>query len=366
MLDRMYEYYMNKAIQLAGKAKGSTHPNPMVGSLIVKNNKLIASGYHKKAGGPHAEVIALGKAGNTAKGATLFVNLEPCSTFGKTPPCVDEIIKSGIKKVVVGIEDPNPIHEFKGINKLRKHHIEVILGVLREQARKLNEDFAKFITKNEPFITIKVAQSLDGKIASRTGDSKWVTSFTARRYAHKLRSLHDAVLVGANTAIKDNPQLNCRFYKSFIKQPRKIIVDSKLRISENARVFKGAKRDSVIVATTQYAPKSKINKLKKKNITVIITKSKDKLVDLRVLLRKLANRDIISILVEGGSGIITSFIEEKLVDKMIIFIAPKIIGGCDALTFYEGKGSRNIKDALLLKNTVYKNLGNDLAIEGYI
>jgi len=366
MKSNSYIRYMKQAINLAKRAKGSTHPNPMVGCVIVKNDKVIASGFHKKAGGPHAEVIALKKAKDNARGATLFVNLEPCSTYQKTPPCTDEIIKSGIKEVVIAIKDPNPINNSKGIRKLKRHNIKVTLGILKEEARKLNEDFEKFITKKEPFVTVKVAQSLDGKLSTKSGDSKWITSYIARRYVHKLRAYNDAVLVGVNTVIKDNPRLNSRLYKSATKQPKRIIVDSHLRIPYKARMISENLNQNVIIATTKYASQKKVDNLRKRGVDIIITKSKDKLVDLKDLLKKLAEKSIVNLLVEGGSKIITSFLNERLADKIVVFIAPKIIGGRYANTFYEGEGITRIKDALLLKDVSYKRIGEDLMVEGYL
>ncbi len=356
---------MKKAIGLAKKARGATHPNPMVGALIVKKGVIIASGFHKKAGLDHAEVIALKKAGEKAKGATLYVNLEPCSHFGKTPPCVDRIIKSGLKRVVIGTEDPNPINTLKGIKKLKKSGLIVNAGILREESVKLNEDFAKFITRKVPFVIIKAAQSLDGKIASVSGDSKWISCLNSRKYAHKLRAESDAVMVGIETVIKDNPRLDCRLYKSFTGQPLKIVVDSRLRISLKAKILNNPGAQTLI-ATTRYAPKDKIRKLEAKNARVLIVRSRNKRVDLKDLFIKLAKENIVSILVEGGARLITSLINQRLADKIVIFIAPKIIGGSNAPTFCEGKGIKKMKDAIVLNGISAKRINGDLIVEAYL
>lgn len=356
---------MKKAIGLAKKARGATHPNPMVGALIVKKGVIIASGFHKKAGLDHAEVIALKKAGKKAKGATLYVNLEPCSHFGKTPPCVDRIIKSGLKRVVIGAEDPNPINTLKGIKKLKKSGLIVKAGILREESVKLNEDFAKFITRKVPFVIIKAAQSLDGKIASVSGDSKWISCLNSRKYAHKLRAESDAVMVGIETVIKDNPRLDCRFYKSFTGQPLKIVVDSRLRIPLKAKILNSPGAQTLIAAT-RYAPKDKIRKLEAKKARVLIVRSRNKRVDLKDLFIKLAKENIVSILVEGGARLITSVINQKLADKIVIFIAPKIIGGSSAPTFCEGKGVKRMKDAINLKGVSAKRINGDLVVEAYL
>lgn len=357
---------MKQALRLAKKVKGQTYPNPLVGAVIVKNEKVISSGYHKKAGSHHAEVVALRKAKNKAQGARLYVTLEPCSIFGKTPPCVDEIIESGIREVVIAEKDPNPLNRSRGIKKLRENGIKVTLGVLAKEAHELNKDFSKFITKNMSYVTLKVAQSLDGKIATAIGDSKWISSLASRKYAHKLRAESSAILIGIKTLIKDNPRLNNRYYKQAAREPKKIIVDSRLRIPENSRILSSNLKNNLIVATTKYALRVKIKRLKDKGVDVLTVKSKNKKVDLKNLLYKLAEKDIVSILVEGGSEIITSFLKEKLADKIIIFIAPKIIGGKDAPTFFEGKGIRRLKDSLLVKDVKYKKLGSDLVVEGYI
>ncbi|MFC1594707.1 bifunctional diaminohydroxyphosphoribosylaminopyrimidine deaminase/5-amino-6-(5-phosphoribosylamino)uracil reductase RibD, partial [Candidatus Omnitrophota bacterium] len=255
---------MREAINLALKAQGKTSPNPMVGALLVKGNRIIARGYHHRVGKAHAEIIALQKAGMRARGATLYVTLEPCSHYGRTPPCVDAVIKAGIKRVIIGAQDQNPLTNGTSIRKLRKHGIAVECGVLSDEATMINEAFNKFITQGMPLVTIKVAQSLDGKIALQDGSSQWITSKATRDYSHRLRTYHDALLVGLNTVINDNPLLKARY---------KIIVDSQLRIPLTARIFT-PRTGTVIIATTQKAFSAKIRKLKAKGVIVIVLPSR--------------------------------------------------------------------------------------------
>lgn len=376
------EKYMNIALGLAKKGLGKTNPNPCVGTVIVKNDKIIAKGFHKKAGLPHAEIIALRKAGKKANGAFFYVTLEPCNHFGRTPPCTDAIIKAGAKKVIIGTKDPNPINFGKGIKKLNRFGIKTRTGILEKECKKLNEVFTKYVTKKIPFVTIKVAQSLDGKIATNRGESRWITGASARRYVHKLRSQVDAILVGVNTVLKDDPLLTCRHFKSHHvttsvrseaepprrgqgRQPIKIIVDSELKTPMRARIFSKESPAPVIIATTKNAKKDRINKFKGK-YTIIKTPSKNGNVDLKYLMEELAKRQISHVLVEGGGSVIASFLKEKLADKVLIFIAPKIIGGKDAPTSVEGEGIKKIDNAIQLKDVEFKKIGKDFLIEGYL
>ncbi len=242
-------YFMNLAMKLALKGKGKTSPNPMVGALVVKNNRILGKGFHEKAGLAHAESIALDEAKEKAEGSTLYVTLEPCTHFGKTPPCVERIIKSKVKEVIVGMVDPNPLNNRKGINLLKENGIKVEAGFLENELKKLNEVFIKYITKKLPFVTVKVAQSLDGRIATREGDSKWISSDKSRIFSHRQRAGYDAIMVGVNTVLRDNPMLNAWFSK---KQPKKIIVDSELSISENANIF--SSQAPVIIVTLPVEP----------------------------------------------------------------------------------------------------------------
>lgn len=347
--------YMQLALRLASKGKGKTSPNPLVGAVVVKNRKIVGQGYHQQAGKRHAEIVALAQADKKAKGSTLYVNLEPCATYGKTPPCVDRIIKEGVKKVVIGIVDPNPVNKGAGIKKLKANGIEVVKGVLRKQAEELNKSWTKFITQDQPYVILKIAQSLDGKIATFTGDSRWITSPAARRDVHKLRSQVGAILVGINTVIKDDPLLSARLSSKrlYKHQPIKIVLDSRLRISLNAKIFSRHSPAPVIIAATKFASLSKIKKLEKKGAQVLIVKAKDKKVDLNALMPKLAKMGIVKLLIEGGGEVFDSAIESRIVDEFLVFIAPKIIANVD-----------KVSQALQLNNLRVKKIGKDLLIEG--
>lgn len=349
--------FMNHALKLA--RIGRTSPNPKVGCVITKFGLIVGQGYHKKAGLPHAEIEALKKAGKKAKNATMYVNLEPCCVYGRTPPCTNSIIKAGIRKVFVAMQDPNPKVNGKGIEELRKAGIKVELGVLEKQAKKLNEAYTKYITTKLPFVILKQAASLDGKIATKTGESRYISNRKSRHYVHNLRNDVDAVLVGINTVLKDNPRLTCRIPNG--KDPKRIIVDSRLRIPSDAHVLKD---NNAIIAATKYCDKKKKKELEDKNIELIFFNEKK--IKLRKLMEELAKKDIISVLMEGGAEIAGSAIDEKIVDKVIFIISPKIIGGRDAVSAVGGKGIEKIDDAVNLKNVKIKGLDNDVLIEGYI
>lgn len=355
---------MRQALRLAQRAKGRTSPNPLVGAVVVKKGRVLGEGYHKAAGLAHAEVVALNKAGRAARGASLYVTLEPCRHFGQTPPCVDKIVSSGIKEVIFAMSDPNPLNNGKGSQLLRRQGIKVISGILEEEAGKVNQVFIKYITKRLPFVTVKVAQSLDGKIATASGDSRWITSLSSRKLAHKLRAQADAVLVGVNTALTDDPLLNCRHCRPLgNKQPKKIIVDSTLRLRPDLRIFSTSPQAEVIVATTRLAPPNKLSCLSKK-ARIIITKDKDRKVDLKALFRQLAGEGVAHILIEGGGELIASALKMGLVDRMVVFVSSKIIGGRQAPTAVEGSGIEKIKQAGRLENIKVRRLGAELIIEG--
>lgn len=356
--------FMQKALELAAKGRGKTSPNPAVGAVIVKGNKIIAEGYHRKAGAPHAEIIALRQAGTKAKGATLYVNLEPCChTNKRTPPCTKSIIKSGLKRVVIAMKDPNPDVNGKGIKELTDAGIKTEVGIMRKEAKRLNEAFIKFITIKEPFVILKIAQSLDGKIATSTGESKWITGKDSRRYAHRLRSEVDVVLVGIGTVLKDNPSLTSRIKGG--RNPYRIIVDSKLRIPLNAKVLKH-KDHKTIIAAIQNTQKKKIDMLKNLGIQVLTIKDKEGKVDLSALMKELGKLNMVSIMIEGGSSINASALLSGIVDKIMVFIAPIIIGGTDAITSVGEKSPTLLKDAIRIKEPQVKKIGRDVLLEGYI
>lgn len=352
-------YFMNLAMRLALRAKGKTSPNPLVGAVIVKNGKIVSRGYHHKAGGPHAEIVALRQAKAKAQSAKLYVTLEPCSHFGRTPPCVNAILNSGIKEVIIGMKDPNPINNGKSIEILKNHGIKIRVGFLKAALKRINEPFIKYITKRLPFVTIKTGQSLDGKIATNAGDAKWVTSSRTRHFTHRLRKFYDAILVGINTVLQDNPSLN-----SQDKPIKKIIVDSNLRLPLDARIFYKSAPQNIIIATTNSASGRKMQSLKAKGAQVLIIPKKDKGIDLKLLLKKLAALGITNILVEGGGAINASLLKEDLVDKVSFFIAPKIIGGNRAINSFGGEGIKFMRQAVVLRDLKIKRLGQDIWVEG--
>ena len=355
--------YMQKALELASKGSGKTSPNPMVGAVLVKGDNIIASDYHRKAGSAHAEVLVLKKAGRKARGATLYVNLEPCCHIEKkTPPCTTRIIQSGIKRLVVAMTDPNPKVSGKGMKEIKKAGIKTKVGVMKKEAEKLNEVFTRFIKGKSPFVILKIAQSLDGKIATAAGESKWITSAKAREHVHRLRNEVDALLVGIGTIKTDNPSLDCR--KKNGKNPYRVIVDSSLEISLNAKALKHSDRKTII-ATTKTAPKNKIALLEKRGIKVLIIKDKASKVDLRILMKELSRLNVLSVMIEGGSSIAASALSGRIVDKVLFFVAPKIIGGKDAIPSVGGKSPNSLKKALKLINFESIKVGKDILIEGY-
>jgi len=353
MQDSQDEKYINLAIDLAKKVNPA--PNPKVGCVIVKNNKIIGQGYHKKYGQAHAEIIAIKQAGEQAKNATMYVSLEPCCTHGKTPPCTDAVIKSGIKKVIIGCRDVNKKNN-KGAEILTQNNIQVKI-VNNKKAIKLNEAFNKFITKKIPFVTIKSAVSLDGKIALDNGKSQWITNAKSRKKVHELRNKFQAILTGANTIIKDNPRLTCRLKGG--ENPIIIIVDSQLKILRKSKALK----PGTIIATTKYANQKKLNCLKKQNIDIIIIKEKNKQVDLKSLMRKLAKKGISNILVEAGQNLTSSLIKEKLVDKIYFFIAPKILGS--KMSAINSLNFKSMDKIIKLKNIKIEQFNDNIMVEGY-
>ncbi len=355
--------YMRLAIEIAKKGAGKVNPNPMVGAVIVKDERVIGQGYHKYYGGNHAEVNAFENLSDNPEGATIYVTLEPCSHYGKTPPCVDKIIANKISKVVVGTLDPNPLVEGRGIKALKEAGIEVITGVLEEECKKLNEVFMKYILYKRPFVVLKTAMTLDGKIATESGESKWITSDKSRQEVHKLRNKLSAIMVGVNTVIKDNPELTCRLEGG--KNPVRIIVDSKLRIPLGSNVVVDNLAQT-IVATTEVADKDKILVLEKLGVKVLIINSKNERVDLKSLMIELGKRGIDGILLEGGATLSFSALEENIVDKIQVYIAPKIIGGEKSKTSIGGKGIEKLSDAIMLNNMTVKSVGTDLLIEAYL
>lgn len=356
------ELFLRETLKLAKKGMSWTNPNPMVGAIIVENGRILGKGYHKKVGLPHAEIEAITHArGRLAKlkGGTLYVNIEPCIHFGKTPPCVDEIIRSGIKRVVCATYDPNPKVHGGGLKKLQRAGIAVSVDILKDEARSLNEAFFTFHEKRHPFTALKFAASLDGKIATKTGNSKWITNEKARDYARNLRAKYQAVLVGINTVIEDNPHLGVRV-KGF-KDPIRIILDSTLKIPVRSNILRD---QNVIIATTSKANRKKKQLFTRMGISLITFDGDQIPVD--ALLKELVKREIVSILVEGGGKTLGSFLDAGLVDKVYAFHAPILIGGERGKSTISGKGAKQIKDALKLKQVTFQRFGDNILTIGYV
>ena len=358
------EKYMRLAMQLAGNAIGRTSPNPLVGAVIVKDNRVVGCGWHRKAGTPHAEVHALNQAGELAQGADVYVTLEPCAHYGKTPPCSKALVEAKVKNVYGGLLDVNPKVAGKGFKILEDAGIHVEYGFLQDELRKQNEVFFKWIEHKKPFIVLKAAMTLDGKIATAIGQSKWITNETSRAYGYKLRDIYDGIMVGINTVIEDNPMLTARVDGG--KNPIRIVVDSSLKIDINANVVQD-KSAKTIIATTDKADKDKILKLQAQDVDVIVVdKDENDKVDIEKLLDILGQQNICSILVEGGATLSGSFVAKNLVDKVYFFIAPKIIGGKEAKTPVAGTGILNLQEALALKDIQIEKLEEDILIIGRV
>lgn len=360
----MDQQYMRRAIELAQKGEGYTKPNPLVGAVIVKDNKIIGEGYHQFYGGPHAEINAFRNALEDVKGGKMYVTLEPCSHYGKTPPCALAIVESGIREVVIGMKDPNPLVAGRGIRIMEEAGIKVTCGVLEEEVKELNEIFIKYITTKLPLVIMKTAMTLDGKIAAHTGDSKWITNELSRQYVHKIRNKVSAIMVGIGTVLADDPMLTTRLEDKEGADPIRVIVDSSGRIPLEAKVLNIDSEAKTIIAVTEKASKEKIKMIEDKGAEVLIIPEKNNKVDLKYLMKKLGERDIDSILLEGGSTLNYSALNEGIVDKVISFIAPKIIGGEKAKTPVGGEGREYMKDAIALENIKVSRFGEDVVIEG--
>ena len=361
-----HEYYMKRTLELAKGGWGKTNPNPLVGAVIVKNGKIIAEGFHEALGCAHAEISALHNTKQDVEGGTLYVNLEPCSHYGRTPPCAKAIIEAGVKEVIVAMEDPNPKVSGMGIQMLKDAGIHVIVEVLEMEAKKLNEIFIHYITKKKPFVIMKTAMTLDGKVASISGDSKWITGESSRQFVHILRDRVSAIMVGVNTVIKDNPALTARLPTKECKDPVRIIVDSKGRIPLASNVLHVHSDSGVILATTSSIDKGKEKLLLEEGVRIIKADHRNGNVDLTLLMDELYKLEIDSILLEGGGTLNASALATGIVNKVMMFIAPKIIGGSTAVTPVEGAGRQQMKDALQLQDVVVTRFDEDVLIEGYI
>lgn len=371
---------MRRAIELAKKGGGFVHPNPLVGCVVVKDGHIIAEGYHEKYGGFHAERNALTYCKTETNEALLYVTLEPCCHYGKTPPCTEIIIEKGIKKVFVGILDPNPLVAGKGVKMLQDAGIEVEVGICEDEIRELNKVFLKYITTKRPYVIMKTAMTLDGKIAAHTGDSKWVTNEESRKMVHQLRGEMAGVVVGIGTVLADDPMLTCRLEGNH-HQPIRIVVDSNLRIPIDSQLVKTAKEYKTIIATTVISTEAErsgeisfncrrfldsLRSLEMTGAEIIECQSNNNRVDINDLMTRLGSMGIDSLLLEGGSTLDAAFLEAGCVDEVWAFIAPKIIGGSDAKTPVAGKGIDRMCDAINLQNIDIQNINGDILIKGKI
>ena len=386
-------FYMRQALRLASKGRGRTNPNPLVGSILVKNGRVCATGYHQRAGGPHAEIIALRQAGPRARGATLYTTLEPCChTKKKTPPCVPALIDAGLHRIVVAMKDPNPEVAGRGIHLLKQAGLMIDVGCMEPEAARLNQVYLHWIRTGRPFVTLKAAMTLDGKIATDGGESKWITGIRARQQVHRLRSQVDALIVGSGTVIKDDPELSARpgsqAYRTpigcssapvwtetqgklkeragqrFSRQPVRVILDSRLRLPLSARVFKWMVEQPTIVATTAQAPSHRVATFRGRGVVVWVLPSFQGRVSLRACLTKIGQMGLSHVMVEGGSTVNAGFFQVNLVNQVLLFIAPRLMGGQNAISVIGNPGQPTLAKAWPLQNLTIQRLGQDFLVKG--
>ncbi len=355
--------FMKEALREARRGLGNTSPNPMVGAIIVKGGKVLARGYHRYAGAPHAEAEALSRLEGKAEGATLYVNLEPCNHYGRTPPCTEAILASGIARVVIGMQDPNPDVKGGGCAYLRGHGLEVIEGVMENESRELNEAFVKYSRTKRPFVTLKSALTLDGWAATSSGHSKWVTNERSRACVHRLRARSDAVLVGVGTVISDDPMLTVRGIRG--KNPLRIVADTSLRTPLDARIVRDLSDARTLIAIGPEANGARLRKMAKQRVEIVRCPAMGGKIDLLVLLERLGAMSVMSLLVEGGAEIAGAFLRERLVDKVVVFIAPKLLAGDDGVPMARGHGALMMENCLRLGNVRLQKIGSDIMVAGY-
>jgi len=360
---------MIMALRLGAKGQGTASPNPMVGALVVYQGRIVGRGFHRRPGRPHAEIPALRQAGTRARGATLYVTLEPCCHLKKrTPPCVPEVIRSGVRRVVIAMCDPNPLVKGKGAAALRRAGLSVTVGVARQEAEELNKAYCHWIKTKRPYVTLKAGMTLDGQIATALGESRWITSKPSRQEGHQLRRRVDAVLVGVGTVLFDNPSLTARtgarLNKLAPRQPLRIVVDSRLRVPLNARILSRQNEARTVVATTGSAPAARRSALQKKRIETITLPAVREHVSLPALLKELGRRGVMSLLVEGGSEMNAAMLTARLVHHVRLYIAPALLGGDDATGIIGGKSPARLVQALKLENVQTRSVGGDIVVEG--
>jgi diaminohydroxyphosphoribosylaminopyrimidine deaminase/5-amino-6-(5-phosphoribosylamino)uracil reductase len=357
---------MKMAIELARRGRGYTAPNPLVGAVIVQDGVVVGKGYHEQVGGAHAEVNAIADAGEQANGATLYVNLEPCNHHGRMPPCTEAILKSGLRRVVVGMEDPNPNVRGNGNQFLRDHGIEVICGIAQKESERLNEIFIKYVTTKRPFVILKCACTLDGYIATRTGNSKWITNAASRRFVHELRHAVDAIMVGVGTVNQDDPRLTTRLDDKQGRDPIRIVLDTHLSISPDAALLNLSSDSDTLIITGPDVQEEKRKKLARPGVRILSTELKNGHIDLNVLMTRLGDLGITSLLIEGGSRVNASALKAHIVDKVFFFYAPKILGGDNGIPVFKGKGPALMSESIRIKDVSVHRFADDMMIEGYV
>jgi len=358
--------YMRRALDLAARARGRTSPNPMVGAVLVNEGGVVGEGFHAFAGSDHAELEALRAAESAAAGATLYVTLEPCCHFGRTPPCVDRIIKAGIRRVVAACEDPNPAVSGKGFATLRAAGLTVDVGVLEQEAAHLNEAFFTYIRTGRPFVILKAAASLDGKIATQTGDSRWITGESARQHVHHLRDEVDAVLVGIGTVLRDDPMLTTRLGKLDQRDPARVVVDNLARLPLRAQVINRASTAPTIVAVSEMAPRARLEALEREGVQALVVPASPRRVSLAHLMDALGKMGFLSVMIEGGAEINASALQDGVVDKLLLFLAPVLIGGKSTPTAVGGEGIETLRQATRVRDVRVERFGEDILIQGYL
>lgn len=363
-------FYMQLALDLAQKGAGFTSPNPMVGAVVVKDGAVVGKGYHRKVGGAHAEVIAIQSAGDFAQGATLYVNLEPCNHFGRTPACTEMIVQAGVKRVVAAMRDPNPEVAGGGADYLKTKGVECIVGICEAEARRLNEAFLKYMQTKHPFVILKCALTLDGRTATRSGDSKWISGEKARLFVHEMRHAADAIMVGVNTIKADDPRLTTRIDDMKGTDPIRLILDTHLSISESAGILGlESDADTVVITGSNYADaekQAKIERLQSRGIKFLEFAIEDGRIPMQPLMHRLGSMGITSLLIEGGSQVAGSALRAGVIDKVVFFLAPKILGGDDGLPVISGPGPEFMNQAMLVRDIKIRRFGDDTMIEGYL
>lgn len=356
---------MQRALSLAARGRGRTSPNPMVGAVLSREGEIIGEGHHTHAGGDHAEVAALKAAGELARGAALYVTLEPCAHSGKTPPCTEAIIRAGIAKVVAATYDPNPLVAGAGMRRLREAGVSVKVGLLQEEAVRLNEAYLKYVQTGQPFVLLKAALSLDGRLATRTGDSRWITGEQARHRVHQMRKEADAVIVGIGTVLRDDPLLTTRLGGQDERDPLRVIVDSRGRLPLTAKLLRSGSRAPLVAVGPQIS-QGRVRRLRDGGADVMVLPKGEGGLSLPNLIRELGRRELTLVMIEGGARLVTSAIQTGIVDKVVLMVAPLLIGGKKAPTLLQGEGAEKLTQALRVREVVVERLGEDWLLEGYL